>query len=417
MASNTESMTPNARFGSSFLDVLFNDHAVPDEVMMDKEAGDIVYKRRGDGRIMWYSQENIPLYTFMSQIRSRANSYNYYKRPDDKSSVYKDTYFLTCLMDVKDWVFDKTEDEPEGTVHSLLNGEILRNIYPDAFSVSQEANGFFLQLNVAPKDLAMIQLLNARYNMEYMSYSGEDEEGLKKKALFDEFNYANSPFIVNYTVTWYDLNGEIKSTETTDGYIIPNEVCFVPYKNAEIYSRSLVNSTKVKINYIYAPKLAEGLSLCTTESERVMLRAVMDTNDISFQTMNFSFFMTKTDDNLNLPAWISHSEVLLFMGLRDMEAALERSAGSGNGGGIVTSVHEPDEKTWKSTNLWIELMREFIPPDETKYLGSPTTISKIEDEMKGIEHVYANLSLDINSAKDFYVEKTGEIIIGEEDVS
>ena len=148
-----------------------------------------------------------------------------------------------------------------------------------------------------------------------------------------------------------------------------------------------------------------------------MLRAVMDTNDISFQTMNFSFFMTKTDDNLNLPAWISHSEVLLFMGLRDMEAALERSAGSGNGGGIVTSVQEPDEKTWKSTNLWIELMREFIPPDEMKYLGSPTTISKIEDEMKGIEHVYANLSLDINSAKDFYVEKTGEIIIGEEDVS
>ena len=105
------------------------------------------------------------------------------------------------------------------------------------------------------------------------------------------------------------------------------------------------------------------------------------------------------------------------MGLRDMEAALERSAGSGNGGGIVTSVQEPDEKTWKSTNLWIELMREFIPPDEMKYLGSPTTISKIEDEMKGIEHVYANLSLDINSAKDFYVEKTGEIMIGEEDVS
>ena len=148
-----------------------------------------------------------------------------------------------------------------------------------------------------------------------------------------------------------------------------------------------------------------------------MLRAVMDTDDSSFQTMNFSFFMTKTDDNLNLPAWINHSEVLLFMGLRDMEAALERSAGSGNGGGIVTSVQEPDEKTWKSTNLWIELMREFVPPNETKYLGSPTTISKIEDEMKGIEHVYANLSLDINSAKDFYVEKTGEIIIGEEDVS
>ena len=418
MANNIESMTPDTRFGATFLDLLLNDHACKDEVMLDKEAGDLAYKRRGDGRIMWYSQENIPIYTFMSQIRSRANSYNSYKRPDDKSSVYNDTYFMTCLMDVKDWKFEKAEDEEEGTVHSLLNGETLNNCFPDAFSVSQEANGFFLQLNVAPKDLAMIQLLNARYNLEYMTYSGDNEESLKKKALFDQFNYANSPFTVNYTVTWYDLNGDVKRTETADGYICPNEVCFVPYKNDSIYSRNVVNSTKVKINSISAPKLAEGKSLCTTEKEKIMLRAVTDTNDISFQTMSFSFFMTSTDDNLYLPAWISHSEVLLFVGMRDFDALLERSAGSGSGdGGISVSVQEPDEKTWKNTTLWIELMREFVPPDEVHYLGSPTTITKIEDELKGIEHVYSKLSLNINDVNDFYVEKTGEIKIGEEEVS
>lgn len=417
MAANTESMTPNTRFGASFLDVLYNDHAVPDEVMMDKEAGDVVYKRRGDGRIMWYSQENIPLYTFMGQIRARGNSYSNYKRPDNKSSVYNDTYFLTCLMDVKDWTFDKGEEEPDDTIHSILNGDIMRNIYPDSFSVSQEANGFFLQLNVAPKDLALIQLLNARYNMEYMTYAGEDEESLRKKALYTEFNYANAAFTVNFTVTWYDLNGDEKSSETTDGYLIPNEVCFIPYKTADTYSRSIVNSTKVSINYICAPKLAEGLALCSTEIEKTMVRAVKDTNDISFQTMSFSFFMTQTDDNLHLPAWISHSEILLFMGLRDMDTALERASSSGGSGGIVVSSNEPDEKTWNTTTLWIELMRQFIPPDEMNYLGSPTTIGKIEEEMKGIEHVYSNLSLDINSVNDFYVQKTGEITIGEEEGS
>ena len=414
MARNIESLTPDTRFGATFLDLIYNDHAAKDEVMLDKEAGDIAYKRKGDGRIMWYSQENIPIYTFMSQIRSRANAYGSYKRPDERSSVYKDTYFMTCLMDVKDWVFEPTDDKGEGAEYSLLNGDVLNNCYPDAFSVSQEANGFFLQLNVAPKDLALIQLLNARYNLEYMSYTGTDAESLKKKSLYKEFNYADAPFTVNYTVTWYDLNGDVKSIETADGYICPNEVSFIPYKRDAIYSRGVVNSTKLKINYISAPKLAEGMTLCTTPQEQTMLRAVKDTNDISFQTMNFSFFMTKTDDNLYLPAWISHSEVLLFVGMRDFDSLLERTAGSG-AGGIAVSSQEPSEKEWGNTTLWIELMRELIPPDEVRYTGSPTNMSKIEDEIKGIEHVYTNLSLNIEDVNDFYVEKTGEIKIGEEE--
>ena len=69
MSKNTESFTPNTRFGATFLDVLFNKRAVNDEVMLDKQAGDLVYKRKTDGRIMWYSQENIPIYQFMSQLR------------------------------------------------------------------------------------------------------------------------------------------------------------------------------------------------------------------------------------------------------------------------------------------------------------------------------------------------------------
>ena len=403
-----EVLTPDTRFGATFLDILFNEHAAKDEVMLDKESGDLAYKRKGDGRIMWYSQENIPLYTFVSQLRSRANSYTYYERPDYRSPVYENSYFMSCLLDMKDWVFDKDPDEEEGTVHSLLNGDKLNNCFPDAFSVSQDANGFYIQLNVEPKDLALIQLLNARYNMEYMSYAGEDEEALKKKELFNEVNYASSPFTLNYTVTWYDLDGNVKDEETADGYLLANEVSFIPYKKTSIYSRDEVNSTKLKINYLSAPKLAEAEKLCTTEQEQTFIRSVADTNDIAFQTMNFSFFFTDIDDNLYIPSWISHSEVLIFMGLRDFDEALERSAGSG-GTEITTSIIEPDDKTWKLTNLWIELMRVIEPPNGGSYIGSKTTMPKLEDEINGILHLKVNFSLDKNSIKDFYVEKTGEI--------
>ena len=411
---NVETYVPNTRFGATFLDVLLNKRAVNDEVMLDKQAGDLVYKRRDDGRILWYSQENIQLYQFMSQIRSRSDACVTYAYPNDKTSVYRDSYFMSCLLDVTDWEFEKAEGDLPDKTYSLLKGDKLKNCYPDAFSVSQEATGFFIKLNIAPKDLAYINLLNSRYNAEYEEYVGEDEEKLAKKALYNNFGYAAGQFSLNYTITWYDLNGDVKETETADGYIAANEVCFIPYKRTKVFKRTEVNSAKLTINYLTAPKLVEGNALCTTAVEKKMVNSVKDNTDLSFQTMNFSFFMTATDDNMYLPGWINHSEIILLMSVKEMEDAMDRAASSGDGG-IVISVNEPDEKTWHNTKLWVELMREFIPPDDVRYTGSPTTIGKIEDELKGIEHVYSKFSMDRNSGNDFYVEVTGDITIGEDE--
>ena len=162
---NVETYVPNTRFGATFLDVLLNERAVNDEVMLDKQAGDLVYKRRDDGRILWYSQENIQLYQFMSQIRSRSDACVTYAYPNDKTSVYRDSYFMSCLLDVTDWEFEKAEGDSPTKTYSLLKGDKLKNCYPDAFSVSQEATGFFIKLNIAPKDLAYINLLNSRYGI------------------------------------------------------------------------------------------------------------------------------------------------------------------------------------------------------------------------------------------------------------
>jgi hypothetical protein len=358
---------------------------------------------------MWYSQENLPVYELMSQFRSRSDAYENYVRPNEENEVYNDTYFMTCLMDVKDWNFKKRSD---GKTPSILSGDKLMNLYPEAFSVSQEGNGFYIQLNAAPKDLGLIQFLNARYNLAYKDYSGTDADKLAKKALYNKFNYAEGQFIVNFTVTWYDLNGDERESETTDGYVCANEICFVPFERSEIYSRLVVGSTKLQINYITAPKLAEGLTLCTSDADMTMLNAVKDTYDISFMTMSMSFFFTATDRDLYLPNWVNHTEVILLMGLQEYEEALDRAAGSGSGGGIVVSSEEPTARDWKSTKLWIELMRKYDPEQGGQYLGSPTTMETLEDEMRGIDHIYANFSLNRDSTDDFYVEKTGTYTVG-----
>jgi hypothetical protein len=36
----------------------------------------------------------------------------------------------------------------------------------------------------------------------------------------------------------------------------------------------------------------------------------------------------------------------------------------------------------------------------------------LEDEMRGIDHIYANFSLNRDSTDDFYVEKTGTYTVG-----
>jgi hypothetical protein len=402
---NVESLTPNIRFGTTFLDLLYQGRAAKDEAMINKQTGDIAYKRKDDGRIFWYSQENTSFYEFLSQLKSRTEKYGKVKRPTSKSEVYNDSYLMTTLTDAVDWSYPAREDDVSP---SLLNGDSLVNPYPESFSIAQEGNGFFIRVNVAPKDRALIHLLNAKYNREYENYSGDDEDHLAKHALYEEFNYSASQLTVNYTVTWYDLDGEIKETKTADGYICINEENFVPFDIDEVYSREEVKYTKLTINSIGAPKLAGAVPLFKTAVEQVLLRTVTDNCAISLETVSTSFFFVSTDEELYLPNWTNHTEVLLLIGLVEYDAALKRAAGTGDcSGGVIMSQDEPSKKDWEDTDLWIEMMRELMDNGNFEYLDSPTTVETIEDELNGIVHVASKLSLDPSELKAFYVRRNG----------
>ena len=413
-----ENIVPNVRFGTTFLDILHRDRAVNGEVLMDKAAGDLIYKRKEDGRMFWYSQEKILPFEFLGQIRARMKTNDNFIIPKSTSSVYDDTYFVSSLLDAKTWTFEERED---GLTPSLLLGDKLPNTYPDLFSISYESNGFFIQLNVAPKDLGFIQLLNGKYNATYENYNEVDIEGLEKKALYEKYNYKEGQITVNYTVDWYDTSDELVHTETTDAYVCVNEVTFVPFATQTIFSRDVVAYAKMKINYIEAPKLKAGLDLFTSESELALVRSVKDNFEISFMTMNVSYFLTLKDKNLYLANWINHTEMILAMGIPEFLNMIDRTPLSGKEYGVRISIQEPDKDIWKTTSIWVELMRKIHPHggdsihgDDVEYTGSPTSISEIEDGINGI--IYSNVDLSLNREdKAFYVENTGQIIINVDD--
>ena len=75
--SSWEVRVPNSRFGTTFLDIKYRDHAAPDEVMLDKKTGEIIYRRK-DGKYLFFDKESIHVYEHFSQIKKRIMSYEYW---------------------------------------------------------------------------------------------------------------------------------------------------------------------------------------------------------------------------------------------------------------------------------------------------------------------------------------------------
>ena len=89
MIGKITSYAPNMRFGTSFLSFDNHKKAVNDEVLMDKRTGQIVYKRNTDGKLIYYSQENVHLNNYMRQLKTLIQNHRKsYIRPIPSNCKY-----------------------------------------------------------------------------------------------------------------------------------------------------------------------------------------------------------------------------------------------------------------------------------------------------------------------------------------
>lgn len=409
MAEKPKSIVPNCRFGSTFLDITYRDRAVSDEFLTDKESGEIIYRSK-DGKYLFYEKEMINPYEFWSQTKTRIQAYPNWLSPVEKGARYDSTYFTSFICSLLDWkAFNEPEvieGEEEPKTGLMYGDRFLNPNIPIEFSVSQEANGFFVNIGLAPRDRAVVGVLSNRYNVEYIDYSGDDPEKLAKKELFKEFNFLESHFVLNYTVTWYNKDGEVRGMETADGYISANEQSLIPFKKSRVYTRNEVNSCKIRLNYIAAPKLVEGLALMSTEEELTLLDSIKDigtVNDLHVNSMIVSYFFTNTDPDIKFADLDPYTAYVFAVGMRDYEQCLER-AGNDSFGGVIFQPEEPTRDQWKKSNIWLEMIRSINLDGEISFVGN-TTYQDLVDLVSGTRHITSAFSLDRDEHENFYVEK------------
>lgn len=402
---NPEVKTPNMRFGTSFLSFDKHEHAVKDEVLMDKRTGQLVYKRDTDGKLIYYAQENFHLNNYIRQLKALMTKYrrNYERPTVNNCTCYPDTYFVSYNIEMIDFFF--TDDDTE---KSLLNGSVLMNKYPEEHNITLEQNGFFVNLTGRPRDRALISFLTAIYDKHYKYYVGEDEESLTKKEYYKLPTYDMSQAVVNYTVTYYDNRGNVYAGGMpTNGYVRVNEVSFIPFNDWVTYDRDTVSYATLRINSISTPKLAEAARLLATANERKILSMVTDNEDISFMSCNISAFMTTTDKDFILPT-DKNCIPMLVMGFEEFETELINAKEGGGASGIIVSVEQPDMIDWEDATLWFELVRKVYIPGEEDPTGAETDIEDLENGFGMIEWFHTKFTQNASETEHFLIQKEEE---------
>ena len=403
MAETTSSgnaFAPNMRFGTSFLSFDKHKNAVNDEVIIDKRTGQLVYKRNTDGKLIYYSQENIHLNNYMRQLKTlMQNHRKSYIRPIPTNCEYcDDTFFMSYNIETIDFYFDENSDKQR-----LIDGGVWLNPKPTPHSFTQETNGFFINLVGRPRDRALVSFLAALYDRYYKNYTGDDPDSLAKKELYKLDGYDLSNAVVNYTVTYYTSTDEVYARQTADGYVRINEVSFVPFPYEGIYPRTSVAYAKIQINSISVPKLAEGMRLISTATEQLLYNRILDYDDVAFISCNVSIFTTTTDQSFTVPEE-TNCTPLLIMGWEEFEEELVNAkSGGGSDSGIVISVDEPDETVWEDITIWGELIHTVHGTGEVDDTGAITDIDELEKNFGSIEYHNAKFTTDVTDVDDYYV--------------
>ena len=83
-----EQIIPDVRFGTSFLDKKYKNFALKGEVIMDKVTGEILVKRKLDGKIKSFVQNDKYLHEMMVELRIMLNNYTQFTYPSTNDDAW-----------------------------------------------------------------------------------------------------------------------------------------------------------------------------------------------------------------------------------------------------------------------------------------------------------------------------------------
>lgn len=375
LADTTVSETLDTRWAYTALDVKFKDHAVPDEIMIDKTNGQVYYKR-SDGTVVTYDpylaevSENIVLVSEINNsIKDWLNETGEYLRiPDDSSSV-----MLNSKIPVDK--FSNNNELPYGI--GLVDAK---------FTVSPTSNGFFVRVSTRPEDSNYIELLTSKYNFDNkiktstnakMIYRVKYTDSNKKSAtkiytkdiklnklelipIVSKMDSPTDPIFNTLTGTITIIEVEITNVSST----AISQTYNISHKNELPYSLVIADDGKVIVDEISVNIFIDGYDKVSITSP-MSIRHIIQSKFILEETVSFGGMTADEKNTMNT--------------LSDKVNNIPR---------FIISKNAPNSEIMKTGDIWAQLTSSStgVPRKTLNITGTNTTFNKDELEKFLIEN-------------------------------
>lgn len=400
---NPNQVLPNTRYGAAFLDSKYKNFAALGEVIMDKITGEMYLKRKADGQIVSFVQNDKYLHDIILELNILMKNNQSFTYPNTTDSWFVSTDFnVTDMLD--------GEQDVIATPYIEFPQETLDETKRFTFKVSTETNGFFIRPIVRDTDKAVLAYLTNLYNSVFQFYTGANTDWTSEKAKFADTAYYRANATLSYSISITGLktgDNQITRTYQYTKYIRTDEENFIEFP-ASIKSNLIeVKGIRVTINsieYNKVSKVFEYMEQTPNLDSTVYDAFIAPDKAIKLRAINiFSFVDTAADipanDKVVTTALVDTVHTNEFIG---------RVNKLSDGSGVIPAVDRPGDDIWTTNNAWCEIIRIVRSGGSVSETDHPTDIDALEEKIYKTTGTQVNFSLNSSDYDDIYIETVKE---------
>lgn len=390
---------PDVRFGSSFLDKRYKKFAELGEVIMDKITGELLVKRKADGRIISFTQNDKYIHDIMVELRILMKQFTSFTYPTDASSWFTSSDYGVVELSSKTVENLLKVDSIDFPNTSLSEDQVFR------FKLSKECNGFFLRPITRDTDKNVCEYLTQFFNNAFRSYAGDNPDFIAEREKLKDSSYESCNAVVSFVTK---VTGTINSgTETREfsstANIRVNESNFIQIPSTYKTIFSSVDSIVIEIDSISFPKFSKSKLYMEQNliEDAVYKKLVAPDENINVEWVNILSFIDSSDD---IVAHLNVENIALMDSqfLREYIGKIDKLSGSA---GVIPSVTRPTPDIWTVNNAWAEIIRYVRAAGVVEETQHETDINEMEKYIYNTSGIPTNFTFDKNRMKDIYIEE------------
>ena len=393
---------PDMRFATTFLSNKYRDYAVNGESIMDKATGEIFTKRKEDGRVVSFFQNQKYLDALMLDLRILLTTHPEMRHPTDRTSFFLSTdYDVMTIHDNHDVNIVENNISIDNNAENPFNK--LR------FRVSNKSNGFFINLTTRSSDTVAIEYATGKYNSWLRNFVGTGDQFIEESLKFQQIEkWEDSNAILTYElVIKYRNSGELNTYEFTD-YIRVNElscVTFPPTINTNTLENAEVVLVKIKSIDFHKLHFLLDYKEYVPDFIQEFNKVIYFDNNIYLRYVTFGSFIDSVSsiDLLGNEFLVALADMpYVYKYMNKLKSLMADSS-------VLVSSTRPTEDVWSPNMMWAERLREVYKGGYEINFDTETDIHQLALYLAANDDTdYVSISLSADDGNDIYAERSDE---------